>query len=132
MYNMLLVKTSKDLSPIHGIGLFAAEKIMKGTMVWKFLKGFDLEIGPKLLSKMSDPARGQVLSYAYFNDKKNTYILCSDDARFINHSDNPYTIDIGFNEEEGITVAAKDIEIGDEITSNYSSFHKKFLESGYN
>ena len=32
---MLLVKTYLDKSPIAGIGLFAAEPIAAGTLVWK-------------------------------------------------------------------------------------------------
>jgi hypothetical protein len=33
---MLLVKTYLSASPIHGIGLFAAEPIAKGTVIWCF------------------------------------------------------------------------------------------------
>ena len=41
---MLLVKTKIGPSKIAGIGLFADEFIAKGTPVWKFEPGFDLEI----------------------------------------------------------------------------------------
>ena len=38
---MLLVKTYLDRSPIHGLGVFAAEFIRKGTRVWRFVESFD-------------------------------------------------------------------------------------------
>jgi uncharacterized protein len=49
------------------------------------------------------------------------YILCTDDARFINHSSQPNTIDTQEG-EEGLTIAARDIQPGEEITSNYEAF----------
>ena len=34
---MLLVKTYLDRSPIHGLGVYAAERIRKGTKIWRFV-----------------------------------------------------------------------------------------------
>ena len=39
---MLLVKTKLNISPIHGIGLFAVEFIPAKTIVWKFHPAIDL------------------------------------------------------------------------------------------
>lgn len=41
---MLLVKTKIGPSKIHGIELFAAEFIKRGTPTWQFTPGFDLEL----------------------------------------------------------------------------------------
>lgn len=46
---MLLVRVRVDRSPIHGLGVFAAEPIARGTDVWRFTPGFDLEAHPALL-----------------------------------------------------------------------------------
>lgn len=123
---MLLVKTSIGLSNLHGIGLFAAENIIKGKKVWVFQDGFDLQIDKDFLSKMSIPVQEQILKYAYFNGYKQKYILCSDDARFINHSSDPNLEDLDFNEEEGYTIAKRDIQAGEELTSNYEAFDHAF------
>lgn len=121
---MLLVRTYLAASAIHGIGLFAAEPIAGGTTIWEFTPGFDLDLSEADLDRLSKPCRVRVLEYAYFNAARQRYILCSDDARFINHSDTPNTIDRGFGaaDAEGTTVAARDIQSGEEITSDYRSF----------
>ena len=43
---MLLVRTYLDRSAIHGIGLFAAERIPKGTVLWRLEPSIDLLLGP--------------------------------------------------------------------------------------
>jgi uncharacterized protein len=116
---MLLVKTKIETSKIHGIGLFADEFIPKGTLVQKFAPGFDLIILESELQKLSEPARLQFLKYAYKN-KRGEYILCFDDTRFLNHSDNPNLISNDPGDE--IDVAARDIQRGEELTVNYREF----------
>ncbi len=118
---MLLVKTKIGQSAIHGIGLFADQFIPEGTPIWKFQLGFDLKVDTDELSRLSEPAREQFLKYAYLNPQTNTYVLCFDDARYFNHSDDPNCADVESpdGEEEGITVAIKDVPAGEELTWNY-------------
>lgn len=122
---MLLVPTMLALSPIHGIGLFAAERVEAGTVLWEFTPGFDLELAESDLERMSEPCRRRVLEYAYYNAQKLRYILCSDDARFINHSATPNTFSVGFGQgqaSEGQTIAARTIPAGEEVTEDYRAF----------
>src|SRR5438128_5174834 len=93
---MLLVETYLALSPIHGIGLFAKTRIRKDMKIWEFTPGFDLELRVEDLAVLPISSRQRVRDYAYFNAYKRRYILCSDDARFINHSETPNAIDLGF------------------------------------
>ena len=120
---MLLVKTKIGQSKINGIGLFADQFIAKGTLVQKFMPGFDLIIPESEIQKLSEPAREQFLKYAYKN-KDGQYILCFDDTRFLNHSDNPNLISNDPVEE--IDIAAKDIQKGEELTVNYKEFDADF------
>ena len=124
---MILVKTKIGPSKINGVGLFANQFIPKGTSVWKFQYP-DLKIDKSELSKLSEPAREQFLKYTYLNPESNKYILCFDDSRFFNHSDNPNCIDTKSQdgEEEGVDVAVKDIQEGDELTCNYKEFDADF------
>ena len=111
---MLLVDARAGLSKVHGIGLIAQQFIPKGTCIWKFQEGFDLVIPEYEISRLSDPARDQVIWYAYYEKSTQEYILSSDDDRLTNHSDTPNSANIG---EE--TYAIVDIQPGEEITWDY-------------
>lgn len=123
---MLLVKTKIGPSPIAGIGIFADEFIPKGTRIWEFKEGFDLRFDAHFSDTLSEPARKQFLNYSYKNPKTGLYVLCADDARFFNHSDTPTVEDLYFDDptenSEGISIAARDINPGEEITSDYRNF----------
>ena len=117
---MLIVKTKLSKSNIHGIGLFADQDIPKGTLVQKFIDGFDLIVQPNQLIDASDEGKKQFLKYSYHHKISGNYILNCDDARFLNHSFHPNLIadpDGGEND-----VAARDIKAGEELTVNYENF----------
>ncbi len=119
---MLLIKTRVGVSKIHGIGLFADAFILKGTPTWMFLEGFDLRLPEDILYRLSDPAKDQFLKYSYFDPNLAIYELCSDDARFFNHSDTPNTRSIRLETGEEIDVASRDIDQGEELTCDYRTF----------
>ncbi len=128
---MLLVKTKIGPSKIHGIGLFAAEFIRKGTPIWQFKSGFDQEFSQEDLGEMSQPSREQVLHYCYIDPARpDRYILCFDDARFYNHSENPNTVTTPDDKGGAVEIAARDIHAGEEITYNYKTgdadYYRKF------
>ncbi len=117
---MLTVKTKIKESAIAGIGLFADQLIPKGTTVWKFQKGFDIELSKAQFAELSEPAQEQVLNYCYFDSKKEMYVICGDDARFFNHSDNPNVSSSPYDDRPDF--ALRDIQIGEELTQNYNNF----------
>lgn len=124
---MLLVETKIGPSNIHGTGIFANQFIPKDTLIWKFKPGFDLEIDMDRITILPEPAKKQFLKYAYLNPQTNKYILCFDDARFFNHSDNPNCIDTSYPDSfGGIDIAARDIQMGEELTCNYKVFDADF------
>lgn len=118
---MLLVKTSVKPSSIEGLGLFAEEKIPKGASVWKYDSRFDIALDLKEVEAM-EPLRKEFINrYAYLSPESGKYILCMDDARFMNHSsvkDNLNTTAFP-GELETRGVANQDIKIGEEILINY-------------
>ena len=122
---MLLVKTERRSSHIHGLGLFADQFIPTGTPTWRFTSGVDTTVHPEVLDRVPEPARKQFLTYAYLDIRTGLYVLCADDARFMNHSDAPTVI--GDYEDEpvfGIDRAARDIEPGEELTCDYTTFDR--------
>jgi len=124
---MLLVKTKIGLSKIRGFGLFANQFIPKETPVWKFQPGFDLVVSKSELAVLPEVAKEYFLKYAYLNPKTDKYVLCFDNGRFFNHSDNPNCINAESPDDvEGIDVAAVDIQEGEELTCNYKEFDADF------
>jgi uncharacterized protein len=123
---MLLVKTKLDISPIDSIGLFADEFIPRGTIIWQYTPQVDLRYTPEVYQQLKQQHNFEVLDkYIYKSRVSGLYILCSDDARFINHASNPNTVDT-LEDAEGLTIASVDIYPGEEITSDYESFDVDF------
>ncbi len=118
---MLLVKTELRPSAIHGVGLFAAERIAKGTVIWRFNPAIDLLLDEEAMASLSHPAREQILKYSYLDRVLRRRVLCGDDARFFNHEDRPNCLDFG-DDRGGTTVALRDIAPGEELTSDYAAF----------
>jgi SET domain-containing protein len=113
---MLLVRTYLDKSAIDAIGLFAAEPIEAGTVVWK-LYDIDIVMHETALreQKLTSLQLDFIETYSYKNG--NTYYLCIDDARFMNHSPTPNT-----REAAQSSIASRRIEAGGELTCNYGNF----------
>ena len=126
---MLLVKTKIGPSKIHGIGLFADQFIKKGEPIWRFAKGLDLKFSEKELMSLPDLARNCILHYCYHSAVDNTYVLCFDDARFFNHPKNSNTTSIDVEgDPEGLEIASRDINPGEELLCNCCEFDIDCLE----
>ena len=127
---MLLVKTKLDKSPVHGIGLFAAEFIPEGTVIWEFNPAVDTKLTCEQIAQLSPPCQEQIERYTYREKFTGMYVLCGDDARFFNHSADPNCVDID-NAAEGLTVARRNIYPGEELTCDYALFDLDLLEGKY-
>ena len=120
---MLLVKTRLGQSARHGIGLFAEEFIRKGQHIWVYHKGFDQAYSEDEIATLPSPAREQIFHYAYVSATLGKWVMCMDDARFMNHADDANTFSlVEPNARTGITVAKSEIYRGQEITCDYIEF----------
>jgi len=118
-----MIKTKLGYSKTHGIGLFADQVIPKGTITWRFMPGLDCLVPEDILLQLSEPARAIFLNYCYLDKYTKHFILCFDDERFINHSEDPNIIQSQVESEiEGIEIAARDIQEGEELFCDYYSF----------
>lgn len=119
---MLLVRTTVAPSTLHGLGVFAAEPIAKGAVVWSFTPGFDLERDPADVEALPEVLRDRLLHYGYVDKHLGMYVLCCDDARFLNHSEEPSLVSDRSASRHGVDRAARDIAVGEELTVNYDDF----------
>jgi hypothetical protein len=126
---MLEVKTYIDKStvPDAGLGCFAAEFIPKGARIWKLNPTIDKVFSDLNITLMSELEQTFIKTYCYRHN--GLYFLCVDNARFFNHSDDPNTVDPC---DEYSTYAARDINQGEEILSDYRSFGKSAEDLAFN
>lgn len=120
---MLLVKTKIKESKIHGIGLFADQFIPKGTEIWRFTPDFDQKFTREQILNFPDLLQIYIYKYCWRSKKSKLYCFSADNGKYFNHSENPNVLsEYRDYEEEVVTVAIRDIEIGEEILDNYNSF----------
>lgn len=110
---MLIVKTEIKESS-HGFGLFSAQFIKAGQAVWVWDDTTEIIIDEREV--LSDTFKEFLETYSY---KVNGLglVVNLDNARFMNHSDNPNLIEIN-----GSNFAARDIDVGEELTCDYNVF----------
>ena len=111
---MLLIKTHLKETIGKGIGLFSSERIQVGRVWHKNESEFD-----KIYTRQFVEDKGLTdffYKYASYNKLADSFYLCSDNARFVNHSENPNTF---YNAEKGYCTAIRTIEIEEEITCDY-------------
>jgi len=126
---MLLVPTIVGPSRIEGLGLHAAEPIAAGTEVWRWHPVFDVFVPDAAIARLPETARDFLERYAYpAPDLPGGLSLNLDDARFMNHSDDPTLETVG-----EVCIARRDIAAGEELTCDYGAFHpelRDLIESG--
>ncbi len=125
---MLTIKTRIAPSTIHGIGLFAAEAIPAGTIVWEYTPTIDRQFA---LNDVEQSAPLDILTlrnYCYVNDRGD-YVLCGDDARFWNFSETPNCDITTARKGEHPVITVRAIARGDEMTISFRSDrdHKRKL-----
>jgi len=118
---MFLIRTV--LRPSHGIGVFADEDISAGQIVWRFDPRFDQTFDT--IAGLGEPLASFLKKYTYLDPTRGVYVLCGDDARFVNHSDAPNLRPV----REGASglyihdAAARSISRGEELTIDYRLIH---------
>lgn len=114
---MLLVRTYLASSPIAGIGVFAADAIRKCTPIWRFTPGFDVLL-PADFEHGGDGSFVEI--YTQRCETSGMLLLCADNARFMNHSDDPNVHSAPpLSDPCKADLALRDIAAGEELTCDY-------------
>ncbi|MCW3105388.1 MAG: protein-lysine N-methyltransferase [Bacteroidetes bacterium] len=101
------------ISKTIGYGVVATAFIPKGTITW-VLDKLDREFSPAEIAAMDKTYRDILDTYSYRNNKGN-FILCWDNARFVNHSFKPSCFTTAYEFE----IAIRDIHPGEQLTDDY-------------
>src|SRR5262245_1691105 len=122
---MMLVRTNIAASSIEGLGVFAAEPIPKGTVVWRFDMRFDRLIAKTSLGDAPKALQEYLERYGYDYYADARFICVDvDDGVFMNHSDDP---NCDWSQpDQGI--AKRDIGAGEELTCDYRTVVKTALK----
>lgn len=111
-----------------GFGVFAAEKILKGTLVWNYDDANINTLDEKLAKNLcSNPLIiRDILTANYFDASGQMVDLRNDPGRYFNHSRSPNVSlgsVIGWNDYYAkSTFALRDIEIGEELLDDYRTY----------
>ena len=114
---MMMVDTELRVSPIHGIGVFLTERVEAGQLIWRFDSRVDRVFSDDELNHMPERLQRFLRTYSTWSAASDLWVLCGDNGRHFNHSDTPNTISnaIAFGED----IAATDLAVGTELTSDY-------------
>lgn len=96
-----------------GYGVVAKELIPKGTITW-VLDELDKEFTPDDIMNLSDLHQEILDIYTYRNNKGN-FVLCWDNARYVNHSFKSNCLTTAYDFE----IAIRDIQPGEQLTDDY-------------
>ncbi|MEJ2251408.1 MAG: SET domain-containing protein [Candidatus Lokiarchaeota archaeon] len=116
-------------SKIHGLGLFAKNKIPCGTVWWHARPKDVIIITKEQFLNLDRSYKSQaihnyiniLLTYSYYERNLDSLVFCVDDSRYVNHS---FDANSGASEDENgfCAVALRDIQPGEEITEDYSKY----------
>jgi hypothetical protein len=96
-----------------GYGVVATKLIPKGTITWALDK-LDRVFSETQVAAFGADYQAILETYCY-RDQKGNYILCWDNARFVNHSFNSSCITTAYDFE----IAVRDIHAGEQLTDDY-------------
>lgn len=120
---MMLIPTYVAPSSIEGVGIFAAEEIAAGALIWRLDPEFDRLLTKAKIATLSPLHQAFCERYGYpFPHDPDQLIIELDNGRFMNHSATPNT---RFSDPDaGYARAA--IAAGEELTCNYAEFDPSF------
>ena len=114
---MMMVDTELRPSPIHGIGVFLLEPVRRGQPIWRFDSRIDRVYAEDEIASLPERVRRFLRTYSTWHAETGLWVLCGDNGRHFNHSDEPNTVSMGI--AFGEDIAATDLPIGTELTSDY-------------
>lgn len=114
---MMIVKNYVAPSTIHGVGLFAGERIAENQRIYVFAQEVDVAMTRQEIALLGDEFLRFMVICAYEDLEDHRLVISIDNSRFMNHSDRPNT---RWDAHTGW--ATQTIEVGEELTCDYHTF----------
>ena len=114
---MMMVATELRTSSIHGIGVFLTQRVRAGDLIWRFDSRIDRVFSNEEMLEAPEQIQRFLKTYSTLHRDLGLWVLCGDNGRHFNHSDQPNTISQG--PAFGDDIAATDLSAGTELTTNY-------------
>jgi|SRR5436190_10152658 len=116
---MMMVDTVLKPSSIHGLGVFLAQPVRAGGLIWRFDSRIDRLYSPAEINGLPEHIQRYLRTYSTWHAGAGAYVLCGDNGRFFNHSNQPSTVSdaVSFGEDR----AVRDLAAGEELTSDYAT-----------
>jgi SET domain-containing protein len=111
---MLLTDHYIAKSKIHGMGVFSAEAIKAGSIVWEYNSVLDIKIPEDALVGLPQHVVDRIKTHSEYFPAERHFILGTDGDYYMNHCGNPNLVDGGDR-----MFAARDIAMGEELTCDY-------------
>ncbi|MCX6793122.1 MAG: SET domain-containing protein [Candidatus Falkowbacteria bacterium] len=121
---MIHIKYRLDKSSLHGIGLFAAEDIIKGALIYTPSPALDVNITQEQFDSLDEKEKAEIRWWGFFDEPTQKWHVDFDVSHFINHSTNR-TVAQDPNHSDAYLVAVKDVKAGEELTQNYLEFESE-------
>lgn len=109
-------------STTKGLGVFAKRPLLRGEILW-ILDDLDIKIDLKEYQGIHLEKRKKLDVYSY-QDCRDRVIIAWDEGKYVNHSCNPNSTCL--LEYDNISIALRDIDRGEEIVEDYSSYFNHF------
>jgi hypothetical protein len=126
---MMMVETVLRSSPIHGLGVFLVAPVRRGELIWRFDSRIDRVYALAELASLPQHVQTYLRTYSTWHAPSGLFVLCGDNGRYFNHSEQPNTVSnaISFGEDH----AARDLNAGEELTSDYSTICDDARHNGH-
>jgi hypothetical protein len=125
---MMMVDTELKPSAIHGLGVFTTEPVKAGQLIWRFDSRIDRVFSDAELREMPQRLQHYLRTYSTLHEGLKLWVLCGDNGRHFNHSDDPNTRSLGI--AFGDDIAGTDLPAGAELTSDYRTICDAMRLSG--
>jgi hypothetical protein len=97
--------------------VFLSEPVRAGQLIWRFDSRIDRVFSHDELNDMPEILQDFLRTYSTLDSERRLWVLCGDNGRHFNHSDDPNTRSVGI--AFGDDIAAQDLPAGAELTSDY-------------
>jgi SET domain-containing protein len=124
---MYLFSTVIKESKIDGRGVFANQDILKGEIVWKYVKTHDKALSQDDYIKLGDEQKEYLSKGMYLSKESGFFIYPpeNDPAWYTNHDHLNHNLSVVVDKNistEPFFIANRDIKLGEELTNNYHEF----------